>query len=85
VPSRRHRRAPAPGGTVSGPMIMALADTATYFLVLVSVGPVELAVTSELSIHFLRKPRPTGPIATARPLCLSRRQLVCTIEIHSEG
>ena len=74
-----------PGGTVSGPTMMALADTAAYFLVLVSVGPVELAVTSELSIRFLRKPRPTDLIATARTLRLSKRQLVCTIEIHSEG
>lgn len=82
VVSHAHLR---PGGTVSGPTMMALADTAAYFLVLVSVGPVELAVTSELSIHFLRKPRPADLIATASMLRLSKRQLVCTIEIHSEG
>jgi uncharacterized protein (TIGR00369 family) len=74
-----------PGGTVSGPTMMALADTAAYFLVLATIGPVELAVTSHLSIHFLRKPRLTDLIATADLLRLSKRQLVCTIELHSEG
>ncbi len=74
-----------PGGTVSGPTMMALADTAAYYLVLASVGPVALAVTSHLSIHFLRKPRPADLIATAQLLRLSKRQLVCTIELHSDG
>lgn len=74
-----------PGGTVSGPTMMALADTAAYFLVLVSVGPVELAVTSQLSIQFLRKPRLTDLLATAELLRLSKRQMVCTVAIHSDG
>lgn len=74
-----------PGGTVSGPTMMALADTAAYFLVLVSVGPVELAVTSQLSIQFLRKPKPADLLATAELLRLSKRQMVCTIVIHSDG
>lgn len=74
-----------PGGTVSGPTMMALADTAAYFLVLVSVGPVELAVTSQLSIQFLRKPRLADLLATAELLRLSKRQMVCTVAIHSDG
>lgn len=74
-----------PGGTVSGPTMMALADTAAYFLVLASVGPVALAVTQHLSIHFLRKPRPADLLATADLLRLSKRQLVCTIAIHTDG
>ncbi len=74
-----------PGGTVSGPTMMALADTAAYYLVLASVGPVELAVTSQLSIQFLRKPKPVDLLATAELLRLSKRQLVCTIAICSDG
>jgi uncharacterized protein (TIGR00369 family) len=74
-----------PGGTISGPTMMTLADTAAYFLVLASVGPVALAVTSQLSIHFLRKPQLADLIATVTLLRLGRRQAVCAVELHSEG
>jgi len=47
-----------PGGTISGPLLMALADASLYALVLSKVGLVELAVTTNLSINFLRKPAP---------------------------
>jgi acyl-coenzyme A thioesterase PaaI-like protein len=43
-----------PGGTVSGPTMMAPADTVMYALVLSAVGKVPLAVTTDLSINFLR-------------------------------
>jgi uncharacterized protein (TIGR00369 family) len=74
-----------PGGTISGPTMMALADMAAYLLVLASVGPVALAVTSQLSIHFLRKPQLAELIATATMLRLGRRQAVCAVELHSDG
>ena len=45
-----------PGGTISGPTMMALADFAMYVGVLASIGPVPLAVTTNLNINFLRKP-----------------------------
>jgi acyl-coenzyme A thioesterase PaaI-like protein len=45
-----------PGGTISGPTMMALADVAIYIAVLTAIGPVPLAVTTQLSINFLRKP-----------------------------
>jgi acyl-coenzyme A thioesterase PaaI-like protein len=45
-----------PGGTISGPTLMALADGAAYCQILAHIGPVALAVTSSLSISFLRKP-----------------------------
>lgn len=73
-----------PGGTVSGPTLMALADTAAYYLVLATIGPLELAVTSHLSIHFLRKPRLAELVATAELLKVGRRQVVCTVSICSE-
>ncbi len=45
-----------PGGTISGPTMMALADFAMYVAVLAAIGPVPLAVTTNLNINFLRKP-----------------------------
>ena len=46
-----------PGGTVSGPAMMALADVAMYAALLSKIGPVALAVTTNLNINFLRKPK----------------------------
>jgi acyl-coenzyme A thioesterase PaaI-like protein len=54
-----------PGGTLSGPTMMGLADMAMYTLVLSSIGFVPLAVTTNLSINFLRKPEPRDLIAKA--------------------
>lgn len=45
-----------PGGTVSGPVLMAVADLALYVAILGEIGLVPLAVTTNLSINFLRKP-----------------------------
>lgn len=45
-----------PGGTVSGPTMMALADSALYLAILGTIGIVPLAVTTSLNINFLRKP-----------------------------
>lgn len=72
-----------PGGTLSGPTLMTLADTAMYFLVLAMTGPQPLAVTSSLSINFLRKPPPTDLFATARMLKLGTRLAVG--EVHVRG
>ena len=53
-----HPKSLRPGGTVSGPIIMALADVAMYVAVLSAIGWVPLAVTTNLTINFLRKPAP---------------------------
>lgn len=45
-----------PGGTVSGPVLMGVADVALYVALLGEIGIVPLAVTTDLTIHFLRKP-----------------------------
>ncbi len=74
-----------PGGTVSGPTLMTLADTAFYFLVLSMIGPVELAVTTHLSIDFLRRPRPSDLLADAEMLKLGQRLAVGRVVMHSEG
>jgi acyl-coenzyme A thioesterase PaaI-like protein len=51
-----------PGGTVSGPLLMAVADVALYVAILATIGLVPLAVTTNLNINFLRKPLPHNPI-----------------------
>lgn len=73
------------GGTISGPAMMALADTAAYFLLLAMAGPVAHAATAALSINFLSRPQPVDILATARMLKLGRRLAVSTVEIRSDG
>lgn len=75
-----------PGGTVSGPAMMALADICLYVAILAQIGPVALAVTTSLNINFLRKPVPEKAIlAEARILKLGKRLAVGEISIFSEG
>jgi uncharacterized protein (TIGR00369 family) len=77
-PGDRHLR---PGGTVSGPTLFALADIAAYVAILAQIGPVALAVTTNLNINFLRKPE-LGPInATAKVLKLGKRLAVMDISL----
>jgi uncharacterized protein (TIGR00369 family) len=74
-----------PGGTISGPTMMILADSAMYVAVLASIGWVPLAVTTNLSIHFLKKPGPRALDAECRLLKLGKRLAVGEISIRSEG
>jgi uncharacterized protein (TIGR00369 family) len=74
-----------PGGTISGPMLMGLADLVVYAAVLSRIGRVELAVTTSLTINFLRKPAPAAIIAEARLLKLGRRLAVGEVEMFTEG
>lgn len=74
-----------PGGTLSGPTMMSLADTAMYALVLSAIGFQPLAVTTQLSINFLSKPRPTDLIAEARMLKLGKVLAIGDVFIRSDG
>ena len=74
-----------PGGTISGPTMMALADFAMYVGLLASIGPVPLAVTINLSINFLRKPAARDLIAECRLLKLGKRLAVGEVTIRSDG
>jgi uncharacterized protein (TIGR00369 family) len=74
-----------PGGTVSGPSMMALADLAMYVALLASVGPVGLAVTTSFNINFLRKPAPGALLGDCRLLKLGKRLAVGEVGIRSEG
>ncbi len=80
-----HGKLVRPGGTLSGPTIMALADAAMYAVVLGRLGRVEMAVTSNLNINFLSKPKAVDLVAEARILRLSKRQAVCEVELYSLG
>lgn len=80
-----HSRHLRPGGTVSGPAMMTLADTAMYLAVLATIGPVALAVTTSLNINFLRKPAPQDLVAECRLLKLGSRLAVGDVLIFSDG
>lgn len=73
-----------PGGTLSGPTLMTLADTAMYLLVLAHIGPIALAVTTNLTINFLRKPAPKDVLAEVKLLKLGARLAVGEVTMFSE-
>ncbi len=85
----RHRveeRDLRPGGTVSGPTMMALADTAIYIALLRQIGFVALAVTTSLNFNFLRKPVANADIlAECKLLKLGKSLAVGEVSIYSEG
>lgn len=80
-----HDGALRPGGTVSGPVMMALADFTMYLAVLSAIGWVPLAVTTNLTINFLRKPGPRDILADARLIKLGKRLAVGEVGIRSDG
>jgi uncharacterized protein (TIGR00369 family) len=80
-----HERHVRPGGTISGPAMMTLADVTLYVAILGQIGPVALAVTTNLSFNFLRKPAQRALIADCRLLRLGRRLAVGEVIITSEG
>lgn len=83
VPGEAHLR---PGGTVSGPTLFTLADLAAYVAILAHIGPVALAVTTNLSINFLRKPAMEPLLGICRILKLGKRLAVVEVTIvHETG
>lgn len=74
-----------PGGTISGPTMMALADFTFYVALLATIGAEPLAVTTNLNINFLRKPEQQDLVAKARMLKLGQRLAVMEVEIFSDG
>lgn len=80
-----HERQLRPGGTISGPALMTLADTAIFVALLAMLGPVASAVTTNLNINFLRKPEPKDVIAEAKILKLGSRLVVGDVTMYSDG
>jgi uncharacterized protein (TIGR00369 family) len=74
-----------PGGTISGPTMMGLTDFAMYVAILASIGPVPLAVTTNLNINFLRKPAPRDLIAEVKLIKLGKRLAVGEVEMFCDG
>jgi acyl-coenzyme A thioesterase PaaI-like protein len=75
-----------PGGTVSGPVLMTVADVALYVAILGEIGIVPLAVTTSLTINFLRKPSPSKDIVGICKLIKVGRSLaVGEVALYSEG
>jgi uncharacterized protein (TIGR00369 family) len=74
-----------PGGTVSGPTLMSLADGVAYMVLLSRIGPAALAVTSNLNINFLRRPRLVDLVADATILKLGRSLAVTEVSLYSDG
>ena len=75
-----------PGGTVSGPVMMMLADVALYVAILGEIGIVPLAVTTSLNINFLRKPAAnTAVVGMCTIIKLGKTLAVGEVSIYSEG
>lgn len=74
-----------PGGTLSGPTMMALADAAMYAAVMSRLGRLEMAVTQNININFLARPQPADLIAKAAVLKQGKRTVVMDVRIYSDG
>lgn len=85
VRRRHHEKSLRPGGTVSGPIMMGLADFTMYLAVLSAIGWVPLAVTTNLTINFLKKPGGRDLLAEARLLKLGKRLAVGEVALRSDG
>lgn len=72
-----------PGGTVSGPVLMTTVDQAAYVLVLAHLGRAALAVTSHLSVEFLRRATPGVLVTDVELLKLGRTQVVMAVRVHA--
>jgi uncharacterized protein (TIGR00369 family) len=85
VRMRHHPKNLRPGGTLSGPAMFTLADVGFYVAVLGAIGPVALAVTTNININFLRKPAPGDMVCTCRMLKVGRRLAVGEATLLSDG
>jgi len=78
----RHLR---PGGTLSGPSMFGLCDVSLYIAILAQIGPVALAVTTNLNINFLRRPQARDLIGECRLIKLGKRLAVGEVWLYPEG
>lgn len=70
-----------PGGTISGPHMMMLADACMYAVVLGLIGKVKLAVTTSFNINFVRKPSATDLLAEGKIIKLGKRLAVLEVSV----
>ena len=75
-----------PGGTVSGPVMMFVADVALYVAILGEIGIVPMTVTTSLNINFLRKPAANKAIiGKCKLIKVGRSLAIGEVSIYSEG
>lgn len=74
-----------PGGTIAGPVWMSLADTAGYIIVMAHAGPEVMALTSSLTINFLRAAKPGELRVDAELLSFGRRNVVCDVRLWTDA
>ena len=79
-----HARSVRPGGSISGPHMMMLADASMYAVVLSMIGKVKLAVTTSFNINFLRKPSESDLTAEGKIIKLGNRLAVLEVSIFSK-
>ena len=82
---RRHEKHLRPGGTISGPSMALLADVTAYIALLGMIGEQALAVTTNLSLNFMRKPANVDLLCDGRLLKLGKRLAVGDAVLYSEG
>jgi uncharacterized protein (TIGR00369 family) len=73
------------GGTVAGPVVMAMADVAMYAAIMGAVANGERAVTSDMTLHFMRRPAGAVLTAEARILRRGKRSVVCAVDVFVDG
>ena len=73
------------GGTISGPIVMAMADVAMYAAIMGAAPNGERAVTADMTMHFMRRPSGTALTADARILRRGKRSIVCAVDVFVEG
>jgi len=75
-----------PGGTVSGPFMMSLVDTALYVTIMGELGLVALAVTTNLNINFLHRPVANADVlAKCQLIKVGKKLIVGEVSLYSEG
>lgn len=78
-----HHRSTRPGGSISGPHMMMLADACMYAVVLSMIGQVKLAVTTNFNINFLRKPTESDLIAEGTIIKMGKRLAIMEVSIYA--
>ncbi len=73
-----------PGGSISGPHMMMLADACMFAVVLSQLGKVKLAVTTSFNINFLRKPTECDLLAEGKMIKAGKRLAVMEVSIFSD-
>ena len=74
-----------PGGIVSGPVLMSLADGAVWAAIIGVVGDAAMAVTVSLTIHFLRPAPPGDVVAEAQLHKVGRRLATGDVLLYADG